>query len=154
MNFTIEPLTLGRANALVAAMHRHHKPVVGHRFSLGAWAEGVLVGAIVVGRPVARNTNPDQVAEVTRLVTNGARNACSVLYAAAARVAREMGFCRIQTFILESEPGTSLVAAGWSFDHKTSGGDWNSGGRKRRRDQPMGPKQCWTKVFRGDCGNS
>jgi hypothetical protein len=39
------PLTLKQANTLVDRLHRHHKPVVGHRFSIGAEVDGNLVGA-------------------------------------------------------------------------------------------------------------
>lgn len=87
-------------------------------------------------------------AEVTRLVTNGAKNACSILYAAAARAADAMGFNKIQTYILANESGTSLRAAGWVMEEETSGGNWNHSWRKgRREDQPMEPKQRWAKTF-------
>lgn len=62
----IVPLTLKDANAFVLALHRHHKPVVGHRFSVGCEADGRLVGVAIVGRPVARMTDHTAVAEVTR----------------------------------------------------------------------------------------
>ena len=75
------PLTLAAANDFVAAHHRHHRPVVGHRFSIGAQDGGVLVGAAIVGRPVARHLDDGFTAEVTRLVTDGTKNACSMLYA-------------------------------------------------------------------------
>ena len=142
-HFRIIPLTLAQANALISRLHRHHKPVVGHRFTLGAETDDArLVGAAVVGRPIARAVDQYRVAEVTRLVTDGTPNACSFLYSAAARIAREMGFDRIQTYILDNEPGTSLHAAGWTFDGHTQGGDWNHSWRKgRRTDQPMVPKQ-------------
>ena len=144
----IIPLTLAEANALVARLHRHHKKVVGHRFSLGVRVGEKLAGAAIVGRPIARMTSQYDIVEVTRLVTDGTQNACSILYAACARVAREMGFQSIQTFILESEPGISLRAAGWKLKGITSGGDWNTPSRKgRRTDQPMTPKQCWWKVL-------
>ena len=143
------PLTLAEANALIARLHRHHKPVVGHRFTIGAEHNGEVVGAAVVGRPVARKTDQYRVAEVTRLVTDGSKNACSLLYGAAARAAEAMGYDRIQTFILEDEPGTSLKAAGWTFDGWTGGGDWNCPSRGgRRTDQPMVRKQRWAKDFR------
>lgn len=142
----VVPLTLAQANELIAGLHRHHKPVVGHRFSLGCEVDGKIVGAVVVGRPVARELPQYEVAEVTRLVTDGTKNACSVLYSAAARVCREMGFRFIQTYILASEPGTSLRASGWVMSHRTDGGDWNHSWRKgRRTDQPMEPKTCWRK---------
>jgi hypothetical protein len=142
------PLTLKQANDFIAKHHRHHKPVTGHRFSIGLDVGGTLCGAVVVGRPVSRGVDPYNVAEVTRLVTDGRKNACSFLYSSAARAAKAMGFDYIQTYILEDEPGTSLRASGWKFDGMTAGGDWNHGKRKcRRTDQPMVPKQRWKKDF-------
>jgi len=66
-------LELAEANALVDELHRHHKPVRGHRFSVGAvdTKSGKLVGAAIVGRPVARAVNYKTALEVTRLVTDG-----------------------------------------------------------------------------------
>ena len=144
----VVPLTLKEANTFIAQWHRHHKPVVGHRFSLGCIAPHGACGAAVVGRPVAREVDQYRVAEITRLVTDGTKNACSILYAACARAAEAMGFHKIQTYILEDEPGTSLRAAGWVYEGNTRGGNWNHGKRKgRREDQPMCVKQRWSKVF-------
>jgi len=147
MSLEITPLTLKQANDLVASLHRHHKPVVGHRFSIGVKDEaGVLHGAAIVGRPTGRKNPQYDWAEVTRLVTNGRKNACSILYAACARIAKEMGFKRIQTFILEEETGISLKAAGWEFERISEGGDWNVPSRGGRRiDQPQQAKQRWKK---------
>ena len=89
----IVPLTLKQLNEYVEKHHRHHKKVQGHRFSIGVESNGVLVGACSVGRPVARNTDQYLTAEVTRLVANGTKNACSILYASAAKACRAMGFC-------------------------------------------------------------
>ena len=145
----VVPLTLVQANELISRLHRHHKMVVGHRFSIGVENdEGELVGACVVGRPVARLVDQYRIAEVTRLVTDGTKNTCSILYAAAARAAAAMGFEKIQTYILMSEPGTSLKAAGWSFEAHTSGGTWNRPSRGNRRvDQPMCQKSRWSKTL-------
>jgi hypothetical protein len=139
------PLELSEANDLVDRWHRHHKPVQGHRFSLGVVDEGgELHGAAVVGRPVARLAgSPRAVAEVTRLVTDGTPNACSMLYAAAARACKALGFERIQTYILDDEPGTSLKASGWEYEGVAGGGDWNRVGRPSRTDQPMSKKGRW-----------
>lgn len=142
------PLTLTQANDLVSRLHRHHKPVRGHRFSVGAIKDGRLVGGVIVGRPVAHMTPQYQVAEVTRLVTDGTKNACSFLYAAAARAAKAMGFWKIQTFILDEELGTSLEAAGWQFEGYTDGGDWNRPSRLgRRTDQPQERKKRYGKFL-------
>jgi hypothetical protein len=152
------PMTLAEANATVAKWHRHHKPVVGHRFSIGALADDRIIGAVIVGRPVARMTDQYRVAEVTRLVTDGTRNACSLLYGAAARAAEAMGFDAIQTFILDTEPGISLRASGWVRIADSAGGDWNRASTKEhkqwlfddynRTDQPMVPKVKYERRFR------
>ena len=135
------------ANEYVDALHRHHKPVVGHKFSLGALdSSGSLCGVAIVGRPVARKTDYRTVVEVLRLCTNGHKNACSFLYSACARAAKALGYKMIQTFILEEEPGTSLRASGWEMVSMSPGGDWNCPSRGgRRTDQPMQPKQKWVK---------
>src|ERR1700679_318221 len=109
----IVPLELRELNALVEQLHRHHKPVQGHRFSIGAVDAGKLVGGASVGRPTARMTDHRSVLEVTRLVTNGTMNSCSILYGASARAGKAIGYWRIQTFILASESGDSLRAVGW-----------------------------------------
>lgn len=149
MSLHVRPATLAQLNEGVAMLHRHHKPVQGHRFSLLCCDdEGVIRGACSVGRPVARELDPYEVAEVTRLVTDGTPNACSKLYAAAARACAAMGFKTIQTYILDSEPGTSLRAAGWKKIRTTSGGDWNHSTKNkgtRRTDQPQGPKAVYAK---------
>ena len=148
----VVPLTLAQLNAFVVEHHRHHKKVQGHRFSLGVVDDNrsgaAMAGACSVGRPVARGCDAYLTAEVTRLVTDGTKNSCSILYAAAARACTAMGFKKIQTYILEDEPGTSLKASGWHLDGLTTGGDWNhskANAGKRRTDQPQGVKQRWVK---------
>ena len=141
---SIIPLTLAEANALVARWHRHHIPAVGHRFSIGVIdADGIVRGACIVSRPVARLTDDRRVAEVTRLVTDGTPNACSALYAAAARACKAMGFLKIQTFILKEEPGTSLKACGWINDGDSDACNWRRGSRAQSNQFPTGPKQRW-----------
>lgn len=139
------PIELRDANAFVARLHRHHKPVTGHRWSISAWNGDRLVGVAICGAPVARMTDRIKVIEVLRLCTDGTKNACSFLYGRAARIAREIGFEKIQTFILESEPGTSLIATGWHPAGNTSGaGEWSRPSRKRQTaDVLLVPKQKW-----------
>ena len=96
----IVPMTLAEANAFVQKNHRHHKPVVGHKYSLGCAAEDNIVGVAIVGRPVSRYLDDGWTLEVTRLCTDGTKNACSMLYAAAWRAARAMGYKRLITYIL------------------------------------------------------
>ncbi len=127
---------LAEANAFVAAHHRHHKPVVGHKFSLGAVQDGELVGVVIVGRPVSRMRDDGSTLEVTRLCTNGARNACSFLYGAAARAAFALGYRKIGTYILKSEDGASLRACGWRLIGERGGGSWSVPSRPRTDKHP------------------
>ena len=145
----VRPCTLGQANRLVDALHRHHDPVQGHRFSIALYDdEDCLRGVAIVGRPVAPKTEQYQVAEVLRICTDGTRNACSKLLGACARIAKEMGFSSIQTFTLDSEPGTSLRAAGWQMVHVTSGGTRHRPSRSRQNEKhPTTPKHKWEKRF-------
>jgi hypothetical protein len=145
-------LELNELNDLVEKWHRHHKRVQGHRFSFGVMETktGEIVGGCSVGRPVSRYCDPKTTLEVTRLVTDGTKNACSFMYAAAARIGRELGYEKIQTYILDEEDGTSLTAAGWQFEANTQGGQWvhTDDNIVRRKDQPTQPKQRWVKYLR------
>lgn len=124
-------LTLMEANNFVAQLHRHHPPVQGHIFSLGAEIDGLLVGVAIVGRPISRHRDDRDTAEVTRLCTDGTRNACSFLYGACARAAFALGFIRIGTYTLPDEGGASLRAAGWKLIGERGGGQWSSPSRPR-----------------------
>ena len=145
----VVPLELKDANRLIELWHRHHKPVQGHRFSIGCVHEGKLVGASIVGRPVARLVDLRTTVEVTRLVTDGTKNACSFLYGASARIAKELGYCKIQTYILDTETGVSLKSTGWHCElEHAGGGQWkHTDGKPRRTDQPIQPKQRWVKIL-------
>jgi hypothetical protein len=142
-------LELKEANAYIAEFHRHHKPVQGHRFSIGVRNQaGELLGVSVVGRPVS-GKNQHIWTEVTRLCTNGAKNVCSMLYAASARASRELGYERIQTYILADESGVSLAASGWQFDRLSHPIGWNNGNRPRTVEQHLvARKQLWYKDLR------
>ncbi len=118
------PTTLREANAFVKAHHRHHKPVTGHKFSIGCEVEGRLVGVVIAGRPVSRYLDDGLTLEVNRLCTTGEKNACSMLYAAAARAAKAMGYRKIITYTLDNEPGTSPRAAGWTCMGQAGGKRW------------------------------
>lgn len=139
-------IELKDANDFVAAHHRHHKPVVGHRFSIGATLNGELVGVAIVGRPVARMRDDGLTAEVTRLCTDGTKDACSFLYGACARAAFALGFKRIGTYILASETGTTLKAAGWRMIGQTQGGSWSRPSRGRTDKHPTEPKTLFERM--------
>ena len=140
---TLVPVSLAEANAFVDALHRHHQPVVGHKFSLGCISDEKLVGIAIVGRPTARMRQDGKTLELTRLCTDGTKNACSFLYGAAARAAHALGYPRIGTYILKSESGVSLRAAGWKLISETKGGSWHRENRPRTDKHPTEPKLLW-----------
>ena len=136
MSLQIVPISLAEANAFVERHHRHHKRVQGHKFSIGCANGDGIVGIAIIGRPVARKLDNGWTLEVTRLCTNGAKNACSKLYAAAWRACRAMGYKKLVTYILDTEQGTSLRAAGGRCVGKTQGGNWSRKSRPRVDKHP------------------
>ena len=132
------PTSLTEANAFVAEHHRHHKPVTGHKFSIGCTLNERLVGVVIAGRPVSRYLDNGLTLEVTRLCTTGEKNACSMLYAAAARAAKAMGYKKIITYTLDTEKGASLWAAGWICAGPAGGIRWTG---KRRPAVDLYPPQ-------------
>lgn len=145
--FKTVPLELKAANEYVAMLHRHHDPVYRDKFRFGASLDGKLVGVIQVGRPVSRNLDDGKTLEVVRLCTDGTKDVCSFLYSKAARIAKEMGYEKIITYILCTESGTSLKASGWIEEATTSGGHWSRPSRPRETTAQTVPKKRYAKYL-------
>jgi len=138
-----------RANDYISLHHRHHKPTNNGLYSIAVVdAEGVLHGVAIIGRPVARLLDDGKTAEVLRVATDGTRNACSMLYGAAFRAAKGLGFARIFTYTRVDEPGASLKASGWILDdHSIRARSWNTPSRKRQDKTEVVRRQRWVKYF-------
>ena len=132
----IVPCDFAEANAFVAKHHRHHKPMPGAKYSVAVAREGEVVGVAMIGRPVARMLDDGWTLEVNRVATDGTPHACSMLYGAAWRVARAMGYRKLGTYILDTEPGTSLRASGWKCLGEAGGGKWGRESRPRIDKHP------------------
>lgn len=145
MSLTLTPLSLREAHAFVARHHRHHKPARGGKFALGVASDGEIVGVAVVGRPVARHLDDGWTVEVNRVATDGTRNACSMLYGAAWRAAKAMGYRRCVTYTLPEEGGASLRGAGWKLIGEAGGGSWHTptSNRPRVDQHPTQTKLRW-----------
>lgn len=154
------PMELKEANEYVEKLHRHHAPVHRDKFRFGVEVDGVLHGVIQCARPVNRYMDDGKTLEVVRCCTDGFPNACSFLYSRAARIAKEMGYTKIITYILVSESGCSLKASGWVLEQENVGGtDWNTPSRPReaidsqlsffeqKRKYPNEKKQRWCKYL-------
>lgn len=132
MSLEIRPISLKDANDFIVENHRHHDKVSGHKFSVSVYDGERLCGVATVGRPVSRYLDDGNTLEVTRLCTDGTHNACSILYARCAKIAKDMGYKKIITYILQSELGTSLAASGWVCEEMSAGGGkWNCPSRPR-----------------------
>ena len=144
MSLSVTPINLAEANAFVSEHHRHHKPVPGAKFSLAVSdSEGRVRGVAIVGRPVARMSDNGWTLEVNRCCTDGSKNACSMLYGAAWRAAKALGYRRLVTYTLPEEGGTSLRAAGWKLLGEAGGGSWNRSSRPRIDTAPTQGKLAW-----------
>jgi hypothetical protein len=135
MTLRLRPVVFADACRFVAEHHRHHRPPQGHKFSIAVHEDGRLCGVIMVGRPVARMLDDGETLEVTRSATDGTRHVNSMLYAAAWRATKALGYTRLITYTLEAESGASLRGAGFRlFDDgrkETWAGGWSRGGRPR-----------------------
>jgi hypothetical protein len=143
MTLQIQPIDFNEACLFVEQFHRHHKAPVGHKFSIAVNDGSKVVGVVIIGRPVARTLDDGWTLEVTRLCTDGTKNASSCLYSAAWRAARAMGYVRLITYTLQSESGISLLAANWKLVGTAGGGTWNRKDRPRVDKHPIEQKLLW-----------
>lgn len=141
----LTPVTLKEANGFVQQYHRHHKPSVGHKFSIGVREGEKMVGVAICGRPVSRHYDDGYTLEINRLCTDGTHNACSILYGAAYRAAKAMGYKKVITYILESESGVSLKASGYQCEGKAGGFEWNGERKPKGEIYPHEMKTRWAK---------
>mgnify|MGYP000844728413 CR=1 FL=1 len=145
MSLNIQPISFREACAFIKTHHRHHKPPTGWMFGV-ACNDGVkVVGVATVGRPVSRMIQSAEpyTLEVNRLCTDGTPHVASKLYAACWRAAKALGYRRLITYILASEPGTSLAAAGWRVVGQRGGGSWSVPSRPRVDTHPTEQKTLW-----------
>ncbi len=159
MGLRLRPTTISEAKAIVGRWHRHNGVPQGGLFAVACEdGSGVIRGVAIVGRPAARVLDDGRTCEVTRLCTDGAVNACSLLYGACYRAAKALGYSRIYTYTLAEESGASLRATGWVRDADLPARpSWSCPARPRAQmdlfgepRRPPGPKVRWVKQCRED----
>ena len=143
MSLELQPISFKEACTFIAEHHRHHLPPQGWKWGIAVNDGEKVVGVITIGRPVARHLDNGWTLEVTRCCTDGTKNAASMLYGAAWRAAKALGFKRMITYTLIEEPGTTLVASGWKALYVSEGGSWNNKSRPRVDKHPLGQKTLW-----------
>jgi hypothetical protein len=142
------PCTITEANAIVKRWHRHHRPTQGGLFAVACAVGGSdePCGVAIVGRPVSRMLDDGWHCEVTRVATDGTRNACSFLYGRARKAAFALGYKRVITYTLPEEGGASLRAAGFVLIGEAGGGKWTRENRPGVDMHPTQPKFRWESV--------
>lgn len=159
MTLRLVPITLRQARRFVAEHHRHNDPDRGWICGAGLEADGVLVGVAVLGRPKARelaNRDGRRGVEVTRVCTDGTRNAGSMLYGAMCRAAGALGYDDVYSYTLVEESGASLRAVGFEVDAELGERPaWEYTGQYRMQHdlfgndrRPPGPKIRWRRRLR------
>ena len=132
MQLRIVPISYSAAAELVDEHHRHNRPPPGHKFSIGLASGDALVGAAMVGRPVARHLD------------DGVLNCNSMLYGAAWRADKALGYLRLITYTQAEETGSSLRAAGWRVvAERPARPGWSCPSRIRRSDTGGVQRTLW-----------
>lgn len=139
----IVPVTQRAAREFVAEHHRHNRPPRGSVINVGLTDGDELVGVGMAGRPVARMLQDGVTLEITRNCTTGAPNACSMIYGALLRAAKALGYRRVITYTLASEPGSSLRAVGFVQDRTVPAQSWHRETRPRPESDAPAAKRRW-----------
>lgn len=160
MSLQIRPIDLKAANEYVLKNHRHNGKVLVHRFSISCYEGDRLCGVAICGNPSARKLDNGEMIEVKRCCTDGTKNACSILYGRCARIAKEMGYKKIITYITDKESGVSLRASGYELEAEDCGGKhgWSMPSRPRivreetlfgeiSASYPIGAKKRYSKTL-------
>jgi hypothetical protein len=143
----LAPCTVRAAKAYVAEHHRHLKKVNGGRFAVAVRVGGAIAGVGVVGNGPRVWENTGKMV-ITRVATNGAKNACTMILGALCRAGVALGYTEAWTYTLPEEPGTSLKAAGFEDMGLTDGGEHDRPSRPRAPAVRPEPKRRWRRILR------
>jgi hypothetical protein len=143
----IKPIHLKDAKEFVKQYHRHNIPPVGGKFAVSCYDDEKLCGVAICGRPTARKSENGVTLEIYRNCTDGTYNACSKLYGACTRIAKEMGYKKIITYTLERENGASLKASGFQLDGIAGGIAWTGERHRNYYVSPEEMKNRWIKLI-------
>jgi hypothetical protein len=143
----VVPVQLEKANEYVENVHRQHFAT-----PMGRWAiacvdtTGYVHGVVIIGNVLARAFDDGLAAEVLRCCTDGTPNAPSILYAAAWKAVKFMGFRHMYTYTLGpefNENGASLKSLkdmGWVLEDSAAGGaPWNHKSRSTKTGEKLPP---------------
>jgi hypothetical protein len=149
----IAPIYKDEANDFVDSFHRHNERCDNASFAVALRDENdVLHGVAVLGRPASPQVDDGVTLEIKRVcVKDGIKNGNSMLYGAAQRVAKALGYRRVLTYTLLSESGISLKASNFVSTYVSPEGyrmnealRWPKRQHRRRlKSYPEGRKVRW-----------
>lgn len=158
MSLEIRPITFKTTSEYIEKYHRHNGKTVGCKFVIGCFDGDKMVGVAVCGRPISRHYDDGRTLEINRVCTDGTLNACSKLYGASCRIAKDMGYKKVITYTLVTEDGASLKASNFKCEGKAGGIEWtgerNPNNKEYRqmllfpeKEKPHVMKQRWVREF-------
>lgn len=141
----LRPIRRDEAQDFVRRVHRHNRAPVGDLFRVAIEnEERLLVCVGIAGRPVARAYDDGWTVEVTRVASDGTRNATSMAYAALTRAAFALGYRRVITYTQHGESGSSLRAAGFKvIAQRPPRAGWDAPGRSRPQPYVVSQRTLW-----------
>lgn len=148
MSLSLRPIGTREASDVVKRLHRHLPRVVGGLFAVACYDGDELVGVGVASVPKAPASRDGFTVEISRVATDGHRNACSKIYGALGRACKAIGVRRIVTFTRMDEPGTSLLASGFRFIHVTREQSWDR--PKKPREKQLSQVRKWERILNGN----
>lgn len=138
--------------SVIAEQHYLGCAPPGGRLFLGILGGGRMVGALMLGRPVARREDQEATLELTRMVllAGCGRNSESRVLGVLPRLIRAR-FPEVRRLIAYADParghtGTIYAAAGWRRVGATRAGSWARSRRGRRAGPPSSKVKwdlCW-----------
>lgn len=144
----IAPCSVKFALTRVRAWHRHLPELQGGLFAVQVVERAACVGVGIAGNPPPEWQGTGRIV-ISRVATEGAENACSMIYGALCRAGKALGFREAWTYTLPEECGASLRAAGFIDMGMTRGGEWNCRARPRRPAKRSDPKRRWLRMLSG-----
>lgn len=93
--------------------YRRQRRMKGYKFSIGCTDGDKIVGVASMVQPASRYMDDGWTLEMTGVCTDGTEDVRLMLYGAAWRAARALGYKKLITYVMDTEPGTGLKMAGW-----------------------------------------
>lgn len=143
----LAPCTIKAAKAWVEKTHRHLPEFNGARFAVAVTNDAGEICGVAVASNGPRVWEGTGRLNIGRVSTDGAENACSMLYGAMCRAGKALGYLEAWTYTLPEEPGTSLRAAGFVDMGLTDGGEHDRKSRPRKPAVRPEPKRRWFRAL-------